>query len=158
MRLYLRNILSIFLTTFCLGCSRPVPIPGLLSYFTFADKNRMARLKEYDLIGERVDPNDSTKVLYSQKLTNRFFVELHSSRTYTLLFQPSSDVLFPVGINKVSRVRFRYDGLPGVVDWLEFTNNAEEWINPTNVKFNGKPIPRRDSNEPVERSFLYVLE
>ena len=141
-----------------LNCDRNTPsIPPGLNYFTFGDKNRMARLKEYDLIAERVDPVDTNKVLVSRKLSSYFFVQLHSSKTYTLLFEPNDEVFQP-GLNKICLVRFRYAGLPGVVDWLEFKSTAEEWINPINVKFNGKPIQRIDSNEPVGRSFLYVLE
>lgn len=160
MKINVKYAFGVLLSILCLECTprNSLPIPGLGSYFTFADKNKTALLKRYDLIAERVDPADTTKILYSQKLSNRFFVELHSSRIYTLIFALDSDAMFQPGLNKLNRVRFRYDGLPGVVDWLEYTNTAEEWINPANVKFNGKPVQRIDSNEPVERSFLYVLE
>jgi hypothetical protein len=155
----MRQILAGLLLMFSsIGCTKNGPgIPGLLSYFTFGDNSRMARIEARDFIAERIDPNDSTKVLISRKLSAYNFVQFYQSRSYTLLFEPN-DAIFNAGLNKVCKVRFRYEGLPGVVDWLEYKNTAEEWVNPTDVKFNGKPIPRRDSNEPVERSYLYVLQ
>jgi hypothetical protein len=154
----LRFLTGLILILCNIGCTKNGPgIPGLVSYFTFADKNRIARVEARDFIVERIDPNDSTKVLLSRRLSSYNFVQFYQSRAYTLLFEPNDDI-FNAGLNKVCKVRFRYDGLPGVVDWLEYKNTAEEWVNPTDVKFNGQPVPRRDSNEPVERSYLYVLQ
>lgn len=141
-----------------LSCNRNSPaIPPGLSYFTLGDKNRMARFEERDFIVERVDPNDTTKVLISRKLSSYYFVQLYTSKTYKKLFE-LNDSVFQPGLNNVCKVRFRYEGLPGVVDWLEFKNLADEWISPTNVKFNGKLIQPATSNEPVKGSLLYVLE
>lgn len=141
-----------------LSCDRNGPgIPPGLNYFTLGDKTRMARFRERDFIAERVDPNDTGRVLVSRKLSSYYFIQLHTSKVYGQLFELNDNVFQP-GLNNICRVRFRYEGLPGVVDWLEFKNTAEEWVSPTDVKFNGKPIQRIDSNEPVAKSYLYVLE
>lgn len=142
--------------TGCITGTNMPRIPPGSSYFAFEDKDKTGALRAGDFVVERIDLADTTKVIATQRLTSSNNIEFFENRTYGYMFQvimgPSKVIV--MGQNKL---RITRDGKVGS-DWLEFYNGAEEWINPVQIKFNGKAIERTEINQPTPPSYLYLLK
>ncbi len=141
------------------GCKggRPVPVPVAGGYyFAFADKDKAALLATDSPTIERVNWQDSTKVVRSMKIRISGG-DVGSNRDYTYMFSlPKGDSVAVEGWN---RFRLVYPG-KAEADWLVFFNPSKNiwWPQPEQVMFNGKPIPVRVVDEPTPPSNLYVLQ
>ncbi len=141
----------------CQGILTNTGIPPLGTYFTFADKAKVKAVDEGTLLIERVDYYDTTRVIIARRSMRDSpgYLGLFSSNTYGYLFRFSAnDSLFIRGWNKI---RLTYPNSKDV-DWLVLLNSAEEYVSPTQVTFNGKPLTKLDVNEPVANSYLYLLK
>lgn len=140
------------------GCSggTNTGIPPYGTTLAFEDKSKGNMLLENKMQIERVDLKDSTQIIDSRSA--KMAVNYYGSDKYGCLFMIggglTTDTLVVRGWNKF---RIVYTGKKEV-DWLEFYARSSEGPVPEQVKFNGKVIPRQDSNEPVEQSYLYVLK
>lgn len=138
----------------CLGGGTNTGIPPLGTYLTFADKSKSTTLATNQLIIERVDFDDSTRVIRSI-VANSASRGLWSSQKYAYLFRIiESDSLVIKGWN---RFRLSYSNKPDV-DWLVYYTRSWEGTVPEQVKFNGKEILRQEVSEPASPSYLYVLK
>lgn len=140
------------------GCQGVVTNTGIVppygAYLAFDDKVKAATLETKTCLVERVNLNDSTKVVKARYITVNSDA-FYSSKRYTYVFRLiESDSLVVTGLNKF---RLTYSGKTDV-DWLVFYNRYQEGPQPEQVKFNGKEIPRQQVDEPVSPSYLYVLK
>ena len=139
------------------GCPEPPsPYPPAgLSYFSFADTSTTALLERGRLRAERTDITDTTKVLASEWLTSPNAIGYDRTRNYGYIFQIKQlNGLITIGQNKI-RI------MPSdkrTIGWLEFQNSADAWVNPSQVRYNGKPVERLTITEPTNPSYLYILK
>lgn len=138
----------------CLGGGTNTGIPPLGTYLAFEDRAKANTLRTNELLIERVNFSDSTKVIRS-KIANSASRGLWSSQQYGYLFRIiESDSLVVKGWNKF---RLTYANKSDI-DWLIYYTRSSESTVPEQVKFNGKEIPRLEVDEPTPPSYLYVLK
>lgn len=141
----------------CQGGGTNTSIPPYGSYLAFEDKAKGIMLLDGKIRFDRVDLNDSSKVLYSRvgrTMINTYF----SSEKYVCIFLLGTGSRLDTVVSKgVNRFKISYSDRRDV-DWLDFYLRSSEGALPEQVTFNGKNIPKIEADEPVSPSFLYVLK
>ncbi len=140
-----------------LGWTNTPGLPPGGIYFAFGNKSKAAVLATDSLTIERVNWEDSTKVVRSMKVRISAG-DVFSNREYTYMFRLPKGGGDSLAVEGWNRFRLTYPR-KAEVDWLVFFNPSKTaWAYPEQVRFNGKSIPVRVVDQPTPPSNnLYVL-
>ena len=156
------SIIGVFILSLQIGCNDKNPvgqIPGLY-YFTFSDATKNEAMKAGNVIVERIDEKDNKIIFKTQKAIAPYPLYLATGgKKYETLFrlwEQSFNNSFYVSGNNKLRIVFQ----SGQIDILELNDAtlSEGEFTPKQVIYNGKQIPVENSDEPVTKSFVYVLK